>query len=690
MSASRKAAKRPRVAAGGAGDGDASMEGPVAADRPVMWTPSAELKRTCRMAGFSRFVSDRTGLAFADYDALWRWSVDNIEAFWEAVWEFCGVESSEPYTSVLEGPGGVEGNTWFPGARLNFAQNLLRFRDDSVAYTSLSDASRAPVTVTYAELYDEVARLQRALKAAGVKRGDRVGGVIPNIPQAGAAMLAAVSLGAVWSSCSPDFGLGGVMDRFGQIEPKVVFIADGYYFKGKLVDSVDKFKELPAKIPSLQRVVVVNFTTPAHMERDLSIMPKAVHYHDFLAPPAASGTEEIEFEQVPFDHPVYIMYSSGTTGLPKCIVQGAGVLLNHLKELKLHCDVGRGDRLFYFSTCGWMMWNWLTSGLALGANLILFDGNPLYPTPGTLFKMAQDLRITHFGCSAKYLHVVAKSGVSPRRDFDLSALRTIMSTGSPSTRNTFKFVYEHIKPTVQFASISGGTDLNGCFALGCPLLPVRMEELQCRGLGMKVAVYDSETGKPCVGKTGELVCEAPFPSQPLFFWGDDADGSKYHKAYFADIPGVWRHGDFAELSEHGGMVIYGRSDATLNPGGVRIGTSELYRVTTALPFVADAIVVGQPWNDDTRVVMFVKMAEGETLTEKHKAAIRKVVRAEVSPRHVPAKIVQCPDIPYTLSGKKVELAVRDLLQGRDVPQKDALSNPESLKFFTNVPELAED
>lgn len=660
---------------------------------PIVWTPSAESVRVSQMATFARLIECTTGTnpmtksdsSVGGYDGLYNWSVENISEFWGLAWKYLGIQSSKPYTEVVDDASKMPGAKWFAGARLNFAQNLLRFRDDRTALVFRTDCSTSDVRVTYRELYDRVAVLARALRSAGVTRGDRVGGVLPNMPEAIVAMLATTSIGALWSSCSPDFGLPGVRDRFGQIKPKVVFISDGYFYKGKRIDSMSKLADIVSLLPSVERVVVVRYTVPASIRLNISAVRHGVHYDEFVkaSSDAARPDDEIKFEQLPFDHPVYIMYSSGTTGLPKCIVQGAGVLLNHLKELVLHCNCSRSDTLYYFSTTGWMMWNWLVSGLATGCTVVLFDGNPLYPTPGALFEMAQDLKITLFGASARYLQAVEDGGCVPAREYDLSCLRTIMSTGSPSTVNTFNFVYNKIKPDVQFASISGGTDLNGCFALGCPIAPVRRPELQCRGLGMKVKIYNDE-GRPVVGEKGELVCEAAFPSMPLFFWGDE-DGSRYHNAYFGVYDGIWRHGDFAMLSSAGGMIIYGRSDATLNPGGVRIGTAELYRVLDTVPELADSVVIGKSTPaGDVKIVLFVKLQAGGTLTEELKVTLRRRLRAEVSPRHVPAVILVCPDIPYTLSGKKVELAVKKLLEGRKVMNRDALKNPESLDFYASL------
>ncbi len=648
----------------------------------LLWQPSQDRILKTNMYRFIQFINERHGKNFSDYSALYQWSVDNIADFWAAIWDFADIRASQPYTEVIDDATKMPGAKWFGGARLNFAENLLRYRDDRVALVFKGEDQNT-VRITYAQLYDEVARVAKALRDMGVSVGDRVVGFMPNMPQTTIAMLAATSIGATWSSCSPDFGIKGVLDRFGQIKPKVIFTANGYFFKGKKLDSLERIANILKNLPSIEKVVVVPYTDPAP---DISAVPKAVNFADFKS---AEANLEIDFAQLPFDHPLYIMYSSGTTGLPKCMVQSAGgILVHQMKELILHTDLRREDVIFYFTTCGWMMWNWLTSALSVGATVVLFDGNPFHPHPGALWEMAEQEKITVFGTSAGYLTALQNFGVTPGKTYDLSPLRAVLSTGSPLSEEGFDFVYSEIKKDLQLASISGGTDLNGCFALGNPMGPVYSGELQCRGLGMKVLAFD-ENGQPVIGQQGELVCTAPFPSMPIYFW-DDPDNSKYHAAYFDVYPNVWRHGDFIKISSRGGVTIYGRSDATLNPGGVRIGTAEIYRQVEQLEEIEDSVVVGQPWKGDVRVVLFVKLMPGFELTEDLKKRICKTIRDNASPRHVPSKIISVPAVPYTLNMKKVELAVRKVIQGQEVKNKDALSNPEVLDFYADIKELRED
>lgn len=633
------------------------------------------------MYRFMQFINTRFKKDFTEYTALYQWSIENIPDFWASMWEFADIKTSRPYDQVIDDVTKMPGAKWFSGARLNFAENLLRYRDDRTALIFKGE-SRDSTKMTYAQLYNEVSLVAAALRESGVQAGDRVAGFVPNMPQAIIAMLAATSIGAAWCSCSPDFGMKGVLDRFGQIKPKILFTANGYLFKGKNLDSLARVSEIMGALPSIEKVVVVPYTEE---NPDISKAPKAIGYREFIG---GRKPSEILFEQLPADHPLYIMFTSGTTGLPKCMVQSAGgILVHHIKELMLHADLKREDTIFYFSTCGWMMWNWLTSSLALGATLVLFDGNPFYPDPGALWKMAQDEKINHFGTSAGYIAALQNADAHPGRDYDLSSLKQVLSTGSPLSVEGFEYVYREIKEDVQLASISGGSDINGCFAGGNPMGPVYAGELQCRYLAMKVEAFD-ENGKPVRNRQGELVCLAPSPSMPIYFW-DDPDGRRYHEAYFDVYPNVWRHGDFVEITDRGGVIMYGRSDATLNPGGVRIGTAEIYRQMEQMDEIEDSLVVGQNWNNDVRVILFVKPAAGIELDEALKNKIRTTLRTNASPRHVPAKIIAVPAVPYTLNMKKVELAVKKIIEGKEVLNRDALSNPESLDFYGSIQELKE-
>ena len=648
----------------------------------LLWEPNSEQIQASNMYRFMQYVNQRYGTALATYDELYQWSVDAISDFWSAIWDFMDIRASKTSASVIDDVSKMPGAQWFEGARLNFAENLLRYRDDQVALIFKGE-DRPVQRITYAELYQAVSRVAQALKARGVTVGDRVVGFMPNMPESIIAMLAATSLGATWSSCSPDFGIKGVLDRFGQIKPKVLFTANGYAFKGKNIDSLGRIADILAQLPSTEQVVVVPYT---EAQPNIDAVPNAVLWDDFIAD-CEGG--DIVFEQLPFDHPLYIMYSSGTTGLPKCMVQSAGgILLHQMKELVLHTDLTRDDTIFYFTTCGWMMWNWLTCALSTGAALVLFDGNPFHPHPGALWQLAEEEGITVFGTSAGYIAALMASGVKPGETYGLDRLRAVLSTGSPLSIEGFEFVYAHIKKDLQLASISGGTDLNGCFALGNPMGPVYSGELQCRGLGMKVEAFD-DSGEPVVGQQGELVCTAPFPSMPIYFW-NDPDMQKYHDAYFDMYPGIWRHGDYITITERGGVVMYGRSDATLNPGGVRIGTAEIYRQMDQIDEIADCVVVGQHWKNDVRVILFVQMAPGQDLTDDIQNKVRATIRANASPRHVPAKIIAVPDVPYTLNMKKVELAVRKVIHGEPVTNKDALRNPEALDHYADLPELQDD
>jgi acetoacetyl-CoA synthetase len=651
-------------------------------ERPI-WQPSAERIAGSRLRTFMTAMEARWGASFPDYAALHRWSIERPEQFWPSVWDFCGVIGARG-ERVLEHAERMPGARWFPQARLNFAENLLRRRDGADALVFRGE-DRFARRLSHAELYAQVAGLAGAMRASGVGPGDRVAAWLPNMPEAIVAMLAAASLGAVFSSCSPDFGVQGVVDRFGQIEPKLLFAADAYRYGGKTVDCLDRLREIAARLPSVERVVVVPYAGDAGDAADLSGIRAACRLEDFVAGQAPSG--EIEFARLPFDHPLYIVYSSGTTGVPKCIAHGAGgALLQHLKEHQLHADVKPGDRLFYFTTCGWMMWNWLASGLASGATLLLYDGSPFLGRGSVLFDYADAEGMTHLGTSAKFIDAIAKIGLEPKRTHGLQALRVVLSTGSPLSPEGFDYVYNMVKGDVNLASISGGTDILSCFVLGSPLLPVWRGEIQCRGLGMAVDVFD-EAGKPVRGAKGELVCTRPFPAMPVGFW-NDSDGGKYRAAYFERFPGVWCHGDWCEISAHDGLVIYGRSDATLNPGGVRIGTAEIYRQVERLPEVAESLVIGQDWENDVRVVLFVRLGEGLVLDEALVARIRQAIRDGTTPRHVPAKILQVGDIPRTKSGKIVELAVRNVVHRQPVKNVEALANPEALEYYRDRPELA--
>lgn len=646
--------------------------------RPL-WEPSEERIKNANITKFIRYVNDKHGLKIDGFHALYDWSIANRADFWAAVWDFGAVVASKPYEKVLEDSPTMIGAKWFLGARFNFAENLLRFRDSHIALIFKGEA-KVPVRITYAQLYDEVARLAKSLRDAGVKTGDRVAAYVPNMIQPIIAMLATTSIGAIWSSCSPDFGIKGVLDRFGQIQPKILFTANGYSYNGKNHDSLARIGGILKELPSIEKVVVIPYTEE---RADISAISNAIHYQDFISKDEGL---QIQFEQLPFDHPVYIMYSSGTTGLPKCMVHGAGgTLLQHLKELLLHCDLKRDDRIYYFTTLGWMMWNWVVSSLAVGAGVVLYDGSPFYPDPGAIFQLAEDEKMTIFGTSARYIAAVQNAGLRPKEKYDLSSLKTMCSTGSPLAEESFRFVYSEVKRDIDLASISGGTDIISCFALGCPIIPVYEGELQCRGLGMAVESFDAN-GKPVRGQQGELVCTKSFPSMPIYFW-NDPEGIKYRAAYFETYPNIWNHGDFIEITEHGGVKISGRSDATLNPSGVRIGTAEIYRQVEAMDEIDDSIVVGQDWEGDVRVLLFVKTKPGVTLDRALVERIKKQIRENTTSRHVPAKILPVTDVPVTLNGKKVELAVRNVIEGRPVTNKDALANPEALDQFANMPEL---
>jgi acetoacetyl-CoA synthetase len=660
----------------------------------ALWTPSPDRVAAADLTRFRARLETAESARFADYRALHRFSIEHRDRFWGHLWDHCAVVARRRGSVTLAGgdrmPGDPRGDTpptaWFPEARLNFAENLLlaRGRPATGAALVFRSESGARRELSWGELRAAVASLAAALRGRGIGAGDRVAALLPNVPETVVAMLATASIGAIFSSSSPDFGTAAVLDRFGQIEPRVLFVCDGYWYGGKWFDTLGRLAGLLAGLPTVEATIVV----PYDWSGSIPTNARLCWWADLVAPAGADdAAAELSFASLPFDHPLYVMYSSGTTGKPKCIVHGAGgTLLQHLKEHRLHVDVRPGDRLFYFTTCGWMMWNWLASGLASGATLLLYDGSPFHPAPSALFDLAAAERVTIFGTSAKFLDAAAKAGVVPRRTHDLGALRTVLSTGSPLLPEGFDYVYRDVKDDVHLASISGGTDIISCFVLGNPTAPVERGEIQCAGLGMAVEVFDAE-GRRVVREPGELVCTRPFPSMPLSFWGDP-DGSRYRAAYFERFPGVWHHGDWTMETEYSGFVIYGRSDAVLNPGGVRIGTAEIYRQVERLDEVVESIAVGQDWDGDVRVVLFVKLREGVVLDGELEKRIRKAIRDNTSPRHVPAKILQVLDIPRTRSGKITELAVRDVVHGREVVNLGALANPEALEHFRDRPELS--
>lgn len=645
-----------------------------------LWSPSAERIAASRMEAFRRFVNQRHALGLVDYPALHAWSVQRREAFWQAIVDFFEVRFQQPPRAVLEEGAQMPSARWFPGATLNFAEHLLRRRDDAPALIAVSEDGRREV-LSHAELARHVAGLQKRLAALGIGPGDRVAALMPNTWQTVVGMLATASLGATWSSCSPDFGTQGVIDRFGQIEPRVLIACAGYRYAGKSLDLTAKLNEVLAGLPGLEQLLVVPYDRPQAQPQDYRCQAQVALWDGFYQ---AEG--EPVFTPVPFEQPLYILYSSGTTGVPKCILHATGgVLLQHLKEHGLHTDLGDGDRLFYYTTCGWMMWNWLASGLAVGASLVLYDGSPFHPGPERLLDLIDAEDIAVFGASAKYLAALEKAGMRPRHSHRLDSLRTLLSTGSPLAHESFDYVYRELKSDLCLSSISGGTDIVSCFAIGNPVLPVWRGELQCKALGMAVEIWDDDGRRLASGK-GELVCTRHFPSIPLGFW-NDPDGTRFHDAYFASFPGVWAHGDYAEETAHGGLVIHGRSDAVLNPGGVRIGTAEIYRQVEKVEEVLESIAIGQDWQDDVRVLLFVRLRDGVRLDEPLRERIRKTIRANATPRHVPAKIIQVADIPRTLSGKIVELAVRNVIHGRPVKNTDALANPQALELYRDLAEL---
>ncbi len=649
----------------------------VATPVKPIWAPANECSEQSNLARYMRVLSKTSGRDIATYDQLYNWSVNNIEEFWKSIWELAQVRHSHNFNSILTG-NEIGNAQWFEGAQLNFAENLLRFDDDHPAIVSWAE-NRQPIRYSYCELHEKVAACAAGLRQLGVTKDDRVAAFIPNVPEAIIAMLAAASIGAIWSSCSPDFGFQSVLDRFGQIKPKVLIAADGYVYNGKSFDSIPKINQVVEAIGSIDKVVVI----PILNSNDGAKIKKSISWNELLS----DTTYQLNFEQLPFDHPVYIMYSSGTTGVPKCIVHGAGgTLLQHYKELYLHSNLNRDDVITYYTTCGWMMWNWLVSSLSVGATIFIYDGSPSHPSLSILWRAIEEEKITVFGTSPKFLAACQNRRLKPGKECDLSSLKAILSTGSPLTTPQYEWVYKNVKKDVQLSSITGGTDIISCFALGNPTLPVYPGEIQCRGLGMKVAAYNDK-GEPLVDQVGELVCSAPFPSRPIYFW-NDPENKKYQAAYFEYFPGVWRHGDFIKITERGTVIIYGRSDATLNPGGVRIGTAEIYAPLETMPEILDSLVIGQKWAGDIRIVLFVVLTEGHRLNDILVDNIKKTIRDNTTPRHVPSKIIQVTDIPHTINGKKVEIAVTRLIHGMEVTNKDALANPQSLEQFKNLAELA--
>ena len=645
---------------------------------PILWTPTQNQINASQMEAFRNQVNSRFNINLKNYFDLYEWSISNISDFWKAIWGFMAIEFSGDYTQVVDDDSKMPGAQWFNGVKMNFAENLLRIRSEKPAI-HFKGEGQAVQTLSYNELFDEVEKLASALRKIGIQQGDRVAGFMPNMPETIIAMLATASIGAIWSSSSPDFGIKGVLDRFTQIEPKVLFAANGYYYNGKKFDSLEKLNSILDQLPSVNRVVVTPYT---ESNPDISSVKNGILWDNFKD----SNPSPLKFEQLPFQHPLYIMYSSGTTGLPKSIVHGAGgTLIQHLKELRLHSNIYQDDTIFYFTTCGWMMWNWLVSNLAIGAAIVLYDGSPFQPNSNAMWDMVDELKITHFGTSAKYIEACRQKGLNPIKTHSLESMRTIFSTGSPLVEESFDYVYNHIKKEIQLASISGGTDIISCFAGGNPTLPVYRGELQSITLGMDVAAYNPE-GNPIQNEKGELVCRKAFPSMPIHFW-NDPNGEKYHQAYFDVLPGIWYHGDYIEINDHGGVQIFGRSDATLNPGGVRIGTAEIYRVVDTFDEVEDSLVVGQKWKDDERVILFIKLNKKCILTENLTKQIKQSIRNNCSPRHVPAIVLETKDIPYTINGKKVEIAVKKIIHGDKVSNKDALANPESLDLYQNLNEL---
>ncbi len=644
----------------------------------ILWKPSKDQINSSQLEAFRLQVNSRFNLKIENYSELHSWSISNINDFWKAIWGFMAIKCSSNYNQVVDDENKMPGAKWFDGLLFNFAENLLRIKSDKAAIIFQSENADSKI-ISYNELYDEVEKVASTLRKMGIKNGDRIVGIMPNLAETVIAMLATTSIGAIWSSCSPDFGTQGILDRFTQINPKIIFASDGYFYKGKSFDSLNKLKDLLNHLPSVRKVIITPFVRE---NPDISSINNSLVWNDFIDP----KPNPIIFEQVPFDHPLYIMYSSGTTGKPKSIVHGAGgTLIQHLKELRLHTDININDTVFYFTTCGWMMWNWLVSNLAIGSTILLYDGSPFHPDRNSMWDMIDNYKVSHFGTSPKFLETCRDTKLSPIKTHSLKSLKSILSTGSPLVEECFEYVYKHIKKNIQLSSISGGTDIISCFALGNPILPVINGEIQCLGLGMDVAAFN-KNGEDLVNKKGELVCKKAFPSMPVYFW-NDKNGKKFFDAYFNKFKNVWHHGDFIEINNYGGVKIFGRSDATLNPGGIRIGTAEIYRVVDRFDAVNDSLVIGQSINDDERVILFIIISNGYKFSNKLVHDIKKTIFKECSPRHVPEIILEAKDIPYTINGKKVEIAVKKVINGENVENKDALKNPEALDLFKNIRQL---